>query len=273
LRSVKQYLTKTALRKNAEGKNAEVFPEITAAVDERQILGWRIEKRHWKRGEVVLVGVDEAGRGPLAGPVVAAAVTFDQNCCKRFPIALHELNDSKLLDAETRDKLFDLIQEHADAVGIGIVEAPEIDAINILQATMRAMTIAVEQLAERLLVKERVPECLLVDGNYFRTTLRYPFETIVGGDGKSPHIAAASVIAKVTRDRIMTALHERYPQYNFSQHKGYGTPAHCAAIREFGMSEVHRKSFKAKSLQDLWPEEVHAEIPEEVLFTINQNSQ
>jgi ribonuclease HII len=258
-------------------KNAEVFPEIKAAVEKRPVLGWKIERRHWKLGTQVLVGVDEAGRGPLAGPVVAAAVSFDQKRCKKFPIALHELDDSKLLDAGTRDKLFDLIQEHADAVGIGIVEAPEIDAINILQATMRAMTIAVEQLAERLYLKERVPECLLVDGNYFRTTLCYPFETVIGGDGKSPHIAAASIIAKVTRDRIMTALHEQYPQYNFAQHKGYGTPAHCAAIREFGMSEVHRRSFRAKSLQDLWPQEEPGNESEanaeEVLFSLNQESQ
>jgi ribonuclease HII len=252
-----------------------VFPEIKATVPfkARPRLGWRIEKRHWKRSELVLVGVDEAGRGPLAGPVVAAAVSFERSRCKAFPIALHELDDSKMLNAETRDKLFDLIQEHADAIGIGIVEASEIDAINILQATMRAMTIAVEQLADRLMAKDRIPECLLVDGNYFRTTLRYPFETIVGGDGKSPHIAAASVIAKVTRDRIMMALHAQYPQYNFAQHKGYGTPAHCAAIREFGMSEVHRKSFRTKSLQDLWPQKETDKFSEKVLFSLNNEPQ
>lgn len=227
-------------------------------------LSWRIEQEHWKRGLLELVGVDEAGRGPLAGPVVAAAVVFSRECCGSFPKKLRGINDSKQLDESEREHYYTQIKLHADAVGVGVVAPQEIDEINILQATMRAMTMAVEQVSEQLAAMDRQPELLLVDGNYFRTRLPYEYRTVVDGDAKSPMIAAASVIAKVTRDRIMCEFDGVYPAYNFARHKGYSTPEHRALIAAHGLSPIHRLSFRTVALQQGPP--LYTELaPEDLL--------
>ena len=238
-----------ALDPNIAGASLAVSP-IEAPVLERATrkpkpLSWRTERAHWKRGLFTLVGVDEAGRGPLAGPVVAAAVYFSHDTCQKFPKSLRDLNDSKQLTEEERERFFNLIQKHSIAWGVGIVSAKIIDEINILQATMRAMTIAVDEVARQLAIEERTPEVLLVDGNYFRTTLPYEYQTVVDGDAKSPLIAAASVLAKVTRDRIMKEMDALYPQYNFKRHKGYSTPEHLKALKEHGACLEHRMSFRS----------------------------
>ena len=213
-------------------------------------LSWKTERAHWKRGIFSIMGIDEAGRGPLAGPVVAAAVYFDYDTCRKFPKSLRDLNDSKQLDEEDRERFYTLILKHARSWGIGIVSHEEIDRINILQATMKAMTIAVDQAAGKLAIENLAPELLLVDGNYFRTKLPYEFQTVIDGDAKSPLIAAASVIAKVTRDRIMCELHERYPQYNFRSNKGYSVPEHLRALKEHGPCPEHRRSFRPERFQE-----------------------
>ena len=161
------------------------------------------------------------------------------NCRKIF-----NFNDSKKLSATNREELYDTICDIAIAYGIGIVSAQEIDEINILRATMKAMTLAVIKLEESF--NEIKPEILLIDGNYFKTTLSYPFRTIINGDALSPSIAAASIIAKVTRDRIMKEMHEVYPLYNFQKNKGYATQEHRNAIKEHGQCFEHRRSFKLK---------------------------
>ncbi len=210
----------------------------------RKPLSWSTERIHWKRGIFSIMGVDEAGRGPLAGPVVAAAVHFDYDTCRNFPKSLRELNDSKQLLPDERERLFALILKHAKSWGVGIVSREEIDSINILQATMKAMTLAVDEAATKLAIEEVLPELLLVDGNYFRTTLPYEFQTVVDGDAKSPLIAAASILAKVTRDRIMVELDAVYPAYNFKSHKGYSTPEHLRLLKEHGPCPEHRRSFR-----------------------------
>jgi ribonuclease HII len=176
-----------------------------------------------------VVGIDEAGRGPLAGPVYAAAVILDP---ARLP---RGVNDSKALTADAREKAFDKIMERALAVGIGVASVAEIDEINILQATMLAMRRATEQLS-------LAPVHAFVDGNR-APSLACPAEAIVDGDGKSMSIAAASIIAKVARDRVMCALAGDHPGYNWAQNKGYGTPDHLAALDLLGPTIHHRKSF------------------------------
>ncbi len=176
-----------------------------------------------------VAGVDEAGRGPLAGPVVAAAVILDR---KKVPKGL---NDSKQLDAETRDELFSHIMFAAIAVGVGEASVDEIDLINIRQATHMAMARAVRALAF-------APAFALVDGND-APALPCPCDTIVEGDAKSVSIAAASIIAKVTRDRMMVALHEEHPHYGWQKNKGYGTPEHLSALNRHGPCHHHRRSF------------------------------
>ena len=178
---------------------------------------------------MVVCGLDEAGCGPWAGPVVAAAVIFDGS--KKAP---RGINDSKQLLPEIREKLFKAIHERA-MVGIGIADVERIDRDNILQARLWAMQQAVLALAAS-------PCIALVDGDR-APTLACTVETIIEGDRKSVSIAAASIIAKVTRDRIMVALHEHYPSYGFAQHKGYGTPEHQEALRKFGASPHHRRSW------------------------------
>ena len=200
------------------------------------MLSWKNERRLYKDGITCICGVDEAGRGPLAGPVVAAAVILPT--APPLPRDCYNLNDSKKLQPEVREELFDTIKSIAIAYGIGIVSHEEIDKINILKATMRAMTIAVREVEQKL-----TPQMLVIDGNYFRTELTYPFECIVDGDAISPSIAAASILAKVTRDRIMREFDEVYPQYGFARHKGYATKEHRKMIIEHGFSPIHRLTF------------------------------
>ncbi|QWE15980.1 ribonuclease HII [Polynucleobacter sp. AP-Nino-20-G2] len=178
-------------------------------------------------------GVDEAGRGPLAGAVVAGAVVLDPE----NPI--EGLRDSKKLSAARREYLFEQIQMKAKAWGIGEASPAEIDEMNILQATMLAMRRAIEDLTSRL---GAWPDKALIDGNRC-PELPIAAEAIVKGDAKEPAISAASILAKVTRDRQMLALHELHPQYGFAQHMGYPTEAHFAALKEFGACDEHRRSF------------------------------
>jgi ribonuclease HII len=178
-------------------------------------------------------GVDEAGRGPLVGAVVAGAVVLDPS----NPI--EGLKDSKKLTAARREYLYEQIMEKAKAWGVGEASPAEIDKINILQATMLAMRRAIEDLTTRL---GAWPEKALIDGNRC-PELPIAAEAIVKGDSKEPAISAASIIAKVTRDRQMQLLHERYPEYGFSQHMGYPTEAHFAALKQFGACDQHRRSF------------------------------
>ncbi len=180
-----------------------------------------------------ICGVDEAGRGPVVGSVVAGAVVLDPN----NPIA--GLKDSKKLTPAKREYLYEQIMLKAKAWGIGEASPEEIDQINILQATMLAMRRAVEDLASRL---GSWPDKALIDGNRC-PELPIPAEAIVKGDVKEPAISAGSILAKVTRDRQMAILHERFPQYGFAQHMGYPTAAHFAALKEFGVCEEHRRSF------------------------------
>jgi len=188
------------------------------------------EHRLWENGIHLVAGIDEAGRGPFAGPVVAAAVVFDEQS-----ETLEGINDSKKLTPKKREKLYDVILQNAKAIGIGIVEPEEIDRINILQATYKAM----RQAVGRLKLK---PGHLLIDGRPIPDRI-YPSTAIIGGDGKCYSIAAASIIAKVYRDKLMTELDSVFPHYGFAKHKGYGTEAHRKAIAKFGPCPIHRKSF------------------------------
>jgi ribonuclease HII len=188
------------------------------------------EIKHWSKGKRYIAGVDEAGRGPLAGPVVAAAVIFPSE------VKIEGVNDSKQLSEKERERLFDIINEKAINVGVGIVEHTIIDEVNILNATYRSMHEAIGKLTNQ-------PDHLLIDGPSF-TGANIPFTAIIDGDAKCFSIAAASIIAKVTRDRLMKVYDEQYPQYGFAKHKGYGTKAHLEAIRKHGPCEIHRKSFR-----------------------------
>ena len=187
------------------------------------------EKEIWAKGRIP-AGVDEAGRGPLAGPVVAAAVVLPDDCI------IEGLDDSKKLTHTKRVRIYKEIESLAISYAVGIVEPEEIDRINILQAALLAMEISVKKLTTK-------PDYLLIDGNQ-RTSLLLMQETIVKGDSKSCSIAAASIIAKVTRDSIMEEYHKQYPEYNFKGHKGYPTKEHYEAIREHGPCPIHRKSFR-----------------------------
>ena len=178
-------------------------------------------------------GVDEAGRGPLVGAVVAGAVVLDPN----NPI--EGLKDSKKLSATRREYLYEQIMEKAKAWGVGEASPAEIDEINILQATMLAMRRAIEDLTTRL---GAWPDKALIDGNRC-PELPIPAEAIIKGDAKEPAISAASIVAKVTRDRQMMSLHERHPEYGFAQHMGYPTEAHFAALKQYGACDQHRRSF------------------------------
>ncbi len=195
------------------------------------------ERAHVARGLTVLAGVDEAGRGPLAGPVVAAAVILPAAwLTEGLPAELAGLNDSKQLTAAQREAFFAYICAHSTIIhAVAIVDPAIIDHINILQATHRAMNTALQQLARR-------PQHVLVDGLRVKS-LVYPQTPLVKGDGRSYSIAAASVLAKVTRDRIMVAADQRWPHYGFAQNKGYPTPDHLAAVAQHGPCEIHRRSF------------------------------
>lgn len=197
---------------------------------ERVSLMWDIERAKNAEGYRTVAGVDEAGRGPLAGPVCVAAVILPEN------LYLEKINDSKKLSDKVKDRLYDEIKEKALAYSIVLVSNEEIDKLNILNATFKGMCRAVNSLDVK-------PDYVLVDGNQIKG-MDVPHECVVKGDAKSISIAAASVLAKVTRDRYMTELDKKYPQYNFKKHKGYPTKEHYEAISKYGPSEVHRKSFK-----------------------------
>ena len=182
----------------------------------------------------LIAGVDEAGRGPLAGPVYAAAVILPEGCI------IEGLNDSKKLSEKKREALFDVITEKAIAWSVASVDEATIDKINILNATFLAMNNAVNSL-------EIKPDYVFIDGNRIKDMM-YPCKTIVKGDSKSINIAAASVLAKVSRDRYICEVSEKYPEYGFDGHKGYGTKAHVVAIVKYGPCEIHRRSFLKKIL-------------------------
>lgn len=194
---------------------------------------WNYEHAAFQEGCRLVCGVDEAGRGPLAGPVCAAAVILPPD------LEIEGLNDSKKLTDKRRRALYDVITDQAIAYGVAFAREQEIDEINILQATFLAMRRAVEQLAIK-------PDLALVDGNREPDFGAIPVKTIIKGDSLSASIAAASILAKVTRDRYMEEQDKIYPQYGFALHKGYGTQAHYAALREFGACPLHRRTFLKK---------------------------
>lgn len=193
---------------------------------------WEIENAVAEEGFAPVCGVDEAGRGPLAGPVCAAAVILPRG------LVIPGLNDSKKLTERRREALYDVITAQALAYGVAFASEREIDELNILQATYLAMNRAIAAMGT-------APALALIDGNR-NAGIAVPSRCVVGGDGKCASIAAASVLAKVTRDRYMLELDARYPGYGFAKHKGYGTAAHYAALREKGPSEVHRRTFLKK---------------------------
>lgn len=191
----------------------------------------KIEEDIYEHGNVEYIcGIDEAGRGPLAGPVVVASVVMPRDSM------IEGVNDSKKVSEKKREKLYDEIIENAISYSVGIVDQKEIDRVNILNATKAGLTESVKGLKVR-------PDIILVDALKGIDTCGVPYESIIKGDAKCYSIAAASIIAKVTRDRIMRQWHEIYPEYNFIQHKGYGTAAHIAAIKEYGLCPLHRRSF------------------------------
>lgn len=198
---------------------------------------WTPEREQWNRGYGFLCGVDEAGAGPLAGPVYAAAVILPRE------IDIPGLNDSKKLTEKKREALYDLITARAEAWSVAFVTAEEIDGLDILNARMLAMNRAIDGLAVR-------PDLCLIDGNRdhgSRVSITAPHVTLVGGDGKSASIAAASILAKVSRDRYVSQELDRlYPQYGFAKHKGYGTKAHYAALDAYGPCPAHRRTFLKK---------------------------
>jgi ribonuclease HII len=194
------------------------------------------ERRLWKSGLQHIAGVDEVGRGPLAGPVVAAAVVFPKD------VWIPGIDDSKKLSPLAREELFSDIRKCAVTFGVGAVDQAVIDAVNIREASLLAMKSALAQLTLR-------PQYILVDGNYFPDS-PIPHEAIVHGDARVFSIAAASIVAKVIRDRLMQGLHLRYPEYGFDRHKGYATKQHIAAIQAFGRCEIHRQSFRVRQVAE-----------------------
>lgn len=197
-----------------------------------------IEDEKISGGFTYIAGVDEAGRGPLAGPVYAAAVILGED------FFIEGLNDSKKLSEKKREELFDIICEKAVAYNIYSVDEKRIDEINILNATHEAMNGAVDGLSVS-------PDYVLIDGNSIKG-MDIPHETVVKGDAKSVSIAAASILAKVSRDRFICEMAEKYPEYGFEKHKGYGTAAHNEAILKYGPCSIHRRTFLKKLLGDQW---------------------
>ncbi len=193
---------------------------------------WSLENEIYDSGVKLLCGVDEAGRGPLAGPVCASAVILPRG------MEIAGLNDSKKLSEKRREELYDVICNEAISYGIAFAEVEEIETLNILEATFVAMNRAIAKLSV-------VPELALIDGNRAKG-ISLPAKAIVKGDAKCADIAAASILAKVTRDRYMLKMAEKYPEYHFERHKGYGTKAHYEALREYGPSPIHRMSFLRK---------------------------
>lgn len=188
------------------------------------------ENKYYDKGYTLIAGVDEAGRGPLAGPVFAAAVVFEKGTF------IDGINDSKKLSEKKREALFDIICEKALYYNIVSVDEKEIDRINILNASLKAFELAVTGL-------EKLPDVTLIDGNRCKENFPTPYETIVKGDAKSMSIAAASILAKVSRDRYIVGLDSLYPEYNFKKHKGYPTKEHREAIAKYGPCPIHRLTF------------------------------
>lgn len=200
----------------------------------------KIEQQLYSEGIQSIAGIDEAGRGPLAGPVVVATVVMPKDSM------IEGVNDSKKIAEKKREKLYEQITEEAIAYGVGIIDQQEIDKINILNATKGGLAISIKEMEKDLQEKQRgfeKPDIILVDALTKIDTDGISYRSIIKGDSKSYSIAAASIIAKVTRDRIMRQWDEVYPQYGFAKHKGYGTAAHIAAIKEYGLCPLHRKSF------------------------------
>lgn len=190
----------------------------------------KIENEIYKTGVQTICGIDEAGRGPLAGPVVVAAVIMPKDSF------IEGVNDSKKVSEKKREALYEKITNEAIAWGVGIIDQKEIDEINILNATKKGLTTAIKELKVK-------PDRIIVDALDKIDTLGIPYTPIIKGDAKCYSIAAASIIAKVTRDRIMRHWDEIYPMYGFEKHKGYGTAMHMQAIREYGLCPIHRRSF------------------------------
>lgn len=195
-----------------------------------------IEDKLYSEGYNFVCGVDEAGRGPLCGPVVAAAVILPKD------EYIEGVNDSKKLTEKKREKLYDDIMMKAVAASIGISDVDVIEKVNILNATKLAMKQAIEKLSIK-------PDYVLIDGNQM-IDINIKAETVVSGDAKSESIAAASIIAKVTRDRMLIEFDKKYPEYGFAKHKGYGTKAHIEAIKKYGLTPIHRKSFCSKFIKE-----------------------
>ena len=202
---------------------------------ERLINLSKFEKEGYEKGYTYIAGIDEAGRGPLAGPVVAGAVILPKDCL------LEGINDSKKISEKKREKLYDDIIQNAVAWGVGIVDHTVIDEINILNATRKAMKLALENLQVK-------PDYILIDAEKKVDTNNIPYLPLIKGDALSISIGAASILAKVTRDRMMREYDEMFPMYGFEKHKGYGTKAHVEALKEHGPCMIHRKSFLTKIL-------------------------
>ena len=216
------------------------MPKLTKEEElQRQALMWENENRLKDKGYKFVAGVDEAGRGPLAGPVYAAAVILPENA------EIDGINDSKKLSPKKRDELYEKIIKIAIAYAVYSVDEKVIDEINILNATHKAMNGAVNSLKQQ-------PDYVIIDGNSIKN-MNLPHETIVKGDAKSISIAAASILAKVSRDRYIIEMAEKYPQYGFEKHKGYGTKMHTEAILKYGICPIHRKTFLKKLLgENIW---------------------
>ena len=198
--------------------------------EERLIHLKQMEKELYQKGFQTIAGIDEAGRGPLAGPVVVAGVIMPKDSM------IEGVNDSKKVSEKKREKLYDLILEEAISYSVAVIGQDCIDDINILNATKQGVSTVVEELDVR-------PDLILVDALTHIDTKGIPYDSIIKGDAKCYCIAAASILAKVTRDRIMRQWDEIYPQYGFAKHKGYGTAAHIAAIKEYGLCPIHRRSY------------------------------
>ena len=199
------------------------------------------EELYMQKGLKTIAGIDEAGRGPLAGPVVVACCLMPRNSM------IEGVNDSKKIAEKKREKLYESITEEAISYGVGIIGQTEIDEINILNATKKGLTKAIQEMEEKLKQKAELgiikPDAILVDALTKIDTDGIPYQSIVHGDAISYSIACSSIIAKVTRDRMMRQWDEIYPQYGFAKHKGYGTAAHIQAIKEYGLCPLHRRSF------------------------------
>ncbi len=209
------------------------MPRLTKEEEAKRLLSmWDIENSLFAEGVDIIAGVDEAGRGPLAGDVYAAAVILPKG------LIIEGLNDSKKISEKKRDMLYDVITQNAVAWAVETASVEEIDEFNIRNATYIAMNRALESLKTKI-------DYVLIDGDAIKDC-KYPYSTVVKGDSKSASISAASILAKVTRDRYMLTLHEEYPEYGFDKHKGYGTALHIEMLKKYGATKAHRKTFIKK---------------------------